>query len=110
LSIPYAGIMHVPKLCVHVSVKGITAALLNTALGLFAPYVRAVKLRARGYVPTRPFIAGKPDHVLKLLPSNKDGHLVQKGDVDEVGVVNLILMATLCPLPMQAFNRQGSVA
>src|SRR5699024_555076 len=97
--------MHVPKLCVHVSVKGITAALLNTALGLFAPYVRAVKLRARGNVPARAFVTGKPHYVLKLLPGNKDGHLIQKGNIYEVGVVNLILMASLSPLPMQVFNR-----
>src|SRR5690625_2659407 len=102
--------MHVPKLCVHVSVKGITATLLNTPLGLFAPYIRAVKLRTGGYIPARPLIACKPDHVLKLLPSNKDGHLIQKGNIYEVGVVNLILMAALCPLSMQVFNRQGRVA
>src|SRR5699024_8069531 len=102
--------MHVPKLCVHVSVKGITAALLNTALGLFAPYVRAVKLRARVKERARAFVPGKPHYVLKLLPGNKDGALLQKGNLIEVCVVNVILMATLCPLPMQAFNRQGRVA
>src|SRR5699024_1442250 len=102
--------MHVPKLCVHVSVKGITAALLNTALGLFAPYVRAVKPRARGNLPARAFVTGNIVYVLKLMPGNKDGNLIQKGNIYEVGVVNLILMATLCPLPMQAFNRQGRVA